>query len=346
VGLIHREPLDPIGRGTLIVANAGAGSVSLLDALTGDRILDLPAGDGPGDMAVSPDGLQLVVADRGGATPGHDLTVIAVAESSVTASIDLGQHARPGGLHFMPDGRRLLAASGSTGHLLIVDVGSRRLVRAVPTGHTHAVQLAVEPDGKRAWISHGSDGAVTAVDTDRLVSVGSLRTGDGAEGLEVTPDGEQLWVCNQASDTVAVIDLPPGGGEPRLAERLTCSGGPSRVRFSLDGHRAFVANSRSGDIAVFAVGKREQIARIPLALTPLEISDSRLFGHTLPPDAAVDTSPTDLLPTHDGRQLWVSHGRAGIVSVLDLERLDVAHRLRAGREPAGLAWTPVLPGQY
>ena len=344
--MLRRDPLDPIGRGTLVVANSGAGSVSFMDALTGDRLLDLPAGDGPGDVAVSPDGLTIVVADRGAAAPGHVLTVIAIAESAVRATIDLGQHGRPGGLVYLPDGRRLLTTSGTTGNLLLVDVTSRRLVRAVPTGHAYAGELALQPDGRRVFISHGTDGCVTAVDTNRLDVVATVQTGDGAEGLAITPDGAQVWVCNQASDTLAIIDLPEGGQEPKLAARVPCPGGPTRVRFSPEGHRAYVATTHSGDIAVFAVNRHELLARIPLALSAVEISDSRLWGHQLPRDAVIDTTPADLLLSRDGKQMWVSHGRAGIVSVVDLERREVALRRRAGREPAGLGWTPALPGQF
>jgi DNA-binding beta-propeller fold protein YncE len=220
--MVHTDSGNPVGRGTLLVVNAAAASVSFLDALTGDRIIDLPVGEGPGDVAVAPGGAIAVVANHGGAVDGHTLSVIDVTAAAVSGTIELGQHGAPCGMQFAADGRRLLVASGATGRLLVIDIPSRRLVRAVSTGQAHAEQLALQPDGRRVWISHGAAGVVSVVDVDRLVVLKTLETGAGAEGLLVSPDGKDVWVCDQAADNLAIIDAT----DLRVTAHLPCSSGP------------------------------------------------------------------------------------------------------------------------
>jgi YVTN family beta-propeller protein len=50
-----------------------------------------------------------------------------------------------------------------------------------------------------------------------------------------------------------------------------------------------------------------------------------------------------LLVSRDGTRAWVANTNADIVTVLDLDLLEVAARMKAGREPDGLGFTPVRP---
>ena len=49
-------------------------------------------------------------------------------------------------------------------------------------------------------------GSVTALDLESGENLGSVATGDGAEGVAVTPDGSQVWVTNRGADTVSRVD--------------------------------------------------------------------------------------------------------------------------------------------
>jgi DNA-binding beta-propeller fold protein YncE len=47
--------------------------------------------------------------------------------------------------------------------------------------------------------------------------------------------------------------------------------------------------------------------------------------------------PVGLLISPDGKRAWVASTNADVVSILDLEKLEVVGRLTAGKEPDGLA---------
>ena len=56
--------------GTLVVLNKAEASASLIDCATGRELAKLPTGQGPHEVAISPDGKTAVVGDY-----GHHVTV-------------------------------------------------------------------------------------------------------------------------------------------------------------------------------------------------------------------------------------------------------------------------------
>src|SRR5690349_2662311 len=72
----------------LATTNKEAGTSSLLDLKSGTAIATLPTGEGPHELAASPDGKWVVVADYGGRMEdGATLTVIDVAARKVARTI-------------------------------------------------------------------------------------------------------------------------------------------------------------------------------------------------------------------------------------------------------------------
>ena len=76
-----------------------------------------------------------------------------------------------------------------------------------------------------------------------------------------------------------------------------------------------------------------------MRLTPLEEKDGRLFAD----EFAGSPVPVGLLISRDGKRAWVANTNADIVTVLDLTRLEVAGRIKAGKEPDGLGWSALKP---
>lgn len=51
--------------------------------------------------------------------------------------------------------------------------------------------------------------------------------------------------------------------------------------------------------------------------------------------------PIGILIEPGGERAYIANTNADVVSVLDLRTLRLVDRLRAGREPDGLAWSPL-----
>ncbi len=117
------------------------------------RVTTIPVGDGPNDLALSPDGATLYVVNGNSDT----VSVVATASDTVTATIPL---ARPGdrytgananGLALSPDGTRLYVTLGGENALAVVDLATRRVLGRIPTGW-YPTGVAVSRDGKRLFV--------------------------------------------------------------------------------------------------------------------------------------------------------------------------------------------------
>jgi|GEM_PF-2174312 len=118
---------------------------------------------------------------------------------------------------------------------------------------------------------------------------------------------------------------------------LACASFPIRVKFTPDGKRVLVSNARSGDVVVFDARKREELRRIKMEVTAVEKRDERLFGDKF----GECLVPVGILIPADGGQAYVANTNADIITVIDLKSLEITARLRAGKEPDGLGFTPL-----
>lgn len=89
-----------------------------------------------------------------------------------------------------------------------------------------------------------------------------------------------------------------------------------------------VLNKVEASASLIDLATGEERARLPTGAGPHEAA----------------TAPVGILLHPNGKRAFVANTNADVVTVLDLEPLAVSGRLRAGKEPAGMAYTPVAPG--
>ncbi len=322
----------PAAAATLLVANKTDSTVSLIALPSGEVRATLPTGEGPHEVAVSPDGRLAAVSDYGRSAPGSTVTVLDVEAATVVRSVQLGEHRRPHGLAWLPDGRLLVTTEASRS-LLVVDPKDGKVLAATPTGQEVSHMVVATPDGRRAFVANIGSGSVTVVDLVERRKVRDVPTGAGAEAIAVSPDGKQVWVGNRAADTLTVMDA----ATLEVLAQIPCPGFPIRMALTPDGKRVLVSCARSGEVAVFDGSSRKELFRRKLDLASVKDAGSRLFGDRF----GESPVPVGLLVAPDGGRAWVAATQADAVVALDPGTLEVIGLLRAGREPDGMAYSKV-----
>lgn len=313
----------------LVVVNKSDDTVSILDAKSGALRATVKTGRGPHEVEVLADGRTAAVSDYGNrAEPGHTLTLVDLDRAEAVGTVELGEGTRPHGLESLADGRLLVTAEG-TKELLVVDPKTRRVTTRIATGREVSHMVAAPPSGRRAFVASIGSGTVTAADLAKGKVASDRATGEGAEGIDVTPDGRQVWVTNRAADTVSVL----AASNLAVLATLPAPKFPIRVKVTPDGKRALVSCAQSGDVAVFDVATRREVRRIAMDREAVPGSEARVFSDRF----GKSPVPVGLLIAPDGKRAWVASTNADVVSVIDLEKLEVVGRLTAGREPDGLA---------
>jgi len=318
--------------GTLVVLNKAEASASLIDLPTGRVVATVATGVGPHEAAVSPDGRLAVAANYGAQTPGSTLTVIDVAGGRALRTIALGEHRRPHGLAWLPDGRHLAVTSEQSRALLVVDAIAGTVAAAIDTDQKVSHMVALARNGKRAYVANIESGSVTVIDLEARARLASIQTGAGAEGIALSPDGTTLWVTNREADTVSVVDT----AKLEVAATLPSASFPIRAASTPDGKTVLVSNAKSGDLAIFDVATRAERKRIKMALDPGS-SEGRLFGDQM----GESPVPIGIVVHPSGKTAYVANAHADVIAVVDIDAGRVTGTLKAGKEPDGMAHSTV-----
>ena len=214
----------------------------MIDAATLDVVDVIAVGSAPEDVAISPGGDLLYVANSG----DDNVTVIDTALGAPIGTVGVGD--APLSLAVSPDGSRVYVASsgrrprvGDRRHLAARRGRRHRPGRDLPGGRggeprrfsvyvpsllgaplsvidtgTHTVAgsvviglgtrgVAVSADSNFAYATTTS-GTVAVINATTRLIVDFVAVGAGPGSLEVSPDGLRVWAVNTADDTVSVID--------------------------------------------------------------------------------------------------------------------------------------------
>ncbi|HLA90831.1 MAG TPA: cytochrome D1 domain-containing protein [Gemmatimonadaceae bacterium] len=308
----------------LIVLNKAEATASVISLADGATLHTLPVGDGPHEVAVSPDGRWAVVANYGtGPAPGSSLTVLDLRTRKTERTIDLGEYRRPHGIAFLPGAMRVLVTSEANQALVIVDVTAGRVERVIKTNQAGTHLFALSADGARAWTSNIGAGTNSLVDLQKGEVVRTAATGRGPEALDVSPDGRELWVGDSQLDRVIVLDA---NSLDSLAT-IPAGGRPNRLRFTRDGRWVFESNIRTNDVYVYDARERRLVAKLAFTAAPLRAGAQ-------PQGAA----PEGILLAPDGTRVWIALSGIDRVAEVDIGTRTVLRYFETGRAPDGMAY--------
>lgn len=317
---------------TLVVLNKSEASASLLDPKTGREIARLPVGVGPHEAATSPDGKTVVVCNYGIRTPGSSLTVIDMEKQAAVKTIDLSVYHRPHGIVFLNDGERVVVTAEAEKKLIVVNIETGEVEEAIDTDQEISHMVTLTRNQRLAFVANIRSGSVSVIDLPKGELRKVIQTGEGAEGVFAHPTRSEVWVTNREANTVSIIST----NTLDIVETLESGRFPIRVAITPNGDHALVSCARSGDVWVYDTDTRDVVATIPMDVQALteEERQKRLFGDQFDESPV----PVGILIEPDGKRAYVANTNADIVTVLDLEQWRVSGRLRAGKEPDGMAW--------
>ncbi len=321
--------------GTIIVASKSGHNVYFLDRQTGETIVVLPTGTEPHEVEVSDDGRIAVIANYGNReNPGNTLSVYDVAGGKFHKTIDLGEHTRPHGMTWMPGTNQLLVTAEGTNSLLLVDVQKGEVVKSMNTGEEISHMVGISLTYNRAFVPSIRTGNVAVFDLETGSRIGLVHSGEGAEGIDVSPDGVEVWITNRADNTISVIDAQ----SLEILDAIPCADFPIRAKFTPDGTKFLVSNARSGTIAVFNANERRMLADIKLTPpVPPNTDQERYFA-----EFEGSSVPIGLV-IPDNRFAYVANTRSDVVSVIDLDALEITGHYKAGKEPDGINFSHFKP---
>jgi YVTN family beta-propeller protein len=218
----------------------------------------------------------------------------------------------------LPSEGHLLVLNKADDTLMVFDTPSNSLLATIKVGH-EPHEVAVTPNGRKAYVSNVGDHSLSVVDLTRNVVTKTVRPErvDKPHGLAITPDGHWLLLTSEGSHRVYLLSVARDSVERVIT---TTQSGTHMIALSSDGRRAWLANRESD------------------TLTEYEVSSLKLL-RTL----KVGPGPEGIAASPNGRWVVTALQNAGQVAVVDAGRGQVATRLPAGQVPIRVAFPPRSP---
>lgn len=182
----------------------GEGKVTVIDTETRAVVASVRINPFPSAAAITPDGRFVYVLDTDG-----DPAVIDTATHKRTfplAGVISGRR-----MAFTPDGLHAYVVSDVVDFVEVLEVATHRLVTVVDVFGGLSTDVAVTPDGRRAYVTQrpgksSEPRRVLTIDTATQKLVGSpIEWSGSADAIAITPDGVTAYVSDRHSRAVHLI---------------------------------------------------------------------------------------------------------------------------------------------
>lgn len=310
---LAQTPSVPSSGPRLIVLNKDDATLVTVDPTTGKIVGTVATGEGPHEVAVSPDGRTAFVGNYGAQTPGSTISVIDLASLKETRRVDLSPLRRPHGIAFA-DGKLYFTAEANR-IVARLDPASFQTDWLFGTGQAGTHMLWVNRDATRLYTCNIGSDTMTIMERGANPLAWNATTvpvGKGPEGFDVTPDGRELWTAHSRDGAVSIVDLAQKKVTATFDVQTKRS---NRLKFTPDGALALISDLEAGDLVVVDVPSRKVTKRI-----------------------ALGRMVEGILMEPDGARAYVAVNGDNHVAVIDLTTLAVTAKIETGRGPDGMAW--------
>ena len=311
--------MSPAVRGVpyrIYVPNSQSDTVDVIDPRTYRVIHHFRVGGLPQHVVPSWDLRTLYVTND----TGNSLTPIDPRTSRPSRPIPVED---PYNLYFTPDGRSAIVVAERKARLDFRDPHTMRLQHQLAVPCRGVDHMDFSADGTYLIASCEFSGQLVKVDLAHRRVVGVLTLGmssDMPQDVKLSPDGRTFYVADMMSGGVWKVD----GARLRTIGFLPTGGGAHGLYPSRDARFLYVSNRDAGTVSVvsFATGRVARTWAIP--------------GGGSPDMGGV--SP-------DGRVLWLSGRRDGVVYAIRTRDGRLLAKIPVGSGPHGLSVWP-QPGRY
>ncbi len=323
-GEARQLPKPPPTTGTLIVLNKADANGSIIDLRTGSVVKTFATKEGPHEVAVSPDGKYFVACNYGEGTPGSTLTVYSLEEMKEIRVIELGQYTRPHGIDFF-EAYRFVVTSETAKKVIVVDALSGRIENAIDTNGDLSHMLALSPEKKFIYTANMSSNDMSIIHINTM-ETRTIKLGRQPEGIDVSPDNKEVWIGNRQDGTISIFSIE----KQEVTHTLESPGFPIRVKFTPNGKRVLVSNATAGTVTVFDAASKKLEHTIQISVPGF-----------VPQGNQQSAQPIGILVHPNGGFAYIACSNAHAIVVLDLDKMEIAGYLKAGRVPDGLAFSPI-----
>ena len=153
-----------------------------------------------------------------------------------------------------------------SGTVSVIDTMTNTIVATISVGLGPS-EIAITPDGTRAYVLDQQDSIISVIDTATYTVVTTIPV-RGTAGTAITPDGTQAYVTTPGVGNVSVINIATN----TVIATIPVGVAPNGIAITPDGSRAYVANDNSDSVSVIDTTTSTVVATIPVGTGPVAVA--------------------------------------------------------------------------
>jgi YVTN family beta-propeller protein len=241
------------------------------------------------------------------------ITEINSANNSVIATAPFKENVT--GVAITPDGRRMYAADGDAGQVVVFDTATDVPLASIATGIAGEHRsVAITPDGAFVYVASQFSNTLTVIATATNTVVKSIPMNGEPIWVTFSPDGSRAYVSNQTGNTLSVVSTA-AQAVIATVPGFAC---PFHSAFTNDGRYLFVSSQCDNAVKVLNPQTNGIVKAIPTGPIPRKIAF-----------------------TPDGARAYVTNFGGNTVDVLDVwAQTNLSTPITVGINPWGMAMSP------
>lgn len=245
------------------VALSGDDSIGVIDLLSNAAIdsVRLRSGDSPRELALTPDGGTLLVANAGSRT----VSVLNVPSLAEASRIDVGES--PQSVIVGEAGKRAYVFNMQSDSISVIDVPTRSVLTTISTD-PRPIRGQLNRKGDRLYVIHENSPFLTVIDAVSFAVVRRGFIGGGAIALEVGSPIEQIFLSKKLGAEVEVYD--PVSFAPRYF--LKTGGEVTYMTIDEEENTLALVLPDSKSLKILNLISKQTVVEIDLGTEPFRVS--------------------------------------------------------------------------
>lgn len=297
------------GNGSVFLTSVTAGSITMLDGKTLNKVAEFPTEGTPCGMELING--QLYIVDQA----KNRILILDPAGRKFNGQIDLDAKTAPKGIAALQNGKWIYVSESGASDIAVLELGSGKVLMRTKV-HPGPGRIALTPDGIYLVVLNVTSGEVSIISTYNQKVVGTLKVGDMPTSLAIGNDSKVAYVTNRMSNSVSVIDI----GKRQVVQTLKVGQSPTGIALNPDNSKLYVASGRDNTITAYDTKTFAQLQQMHL---PAEIE-----------------FPGSLCMLPKSGKLLVSSQQGDALGIIDVEKMELERRTSLGHAHHEAVWVP------